>query len=123
MPERVYDWLGAFAYEYFLEQAIIAVLLYSTPFWNNNWDHIVFGSAEFMYIWLLFIPWVILQYEHELDRFIDFGEDQMLQYFVLESVNNFFTYPYLSIWPILVFLDGIYKWSMFELYDMDGWRD
>ena len=73
VPEKVYTWLGAFAYEFFVEQAVIAILLFITPLWNKNWDAIQFGSAEFMYVWLMFVPFIIMQVEHDMDQFIDFG--------------------------------------------------
>ena len=77
VPVRVYDWFGAFAYEFFLEQAIISVLIFITPLWNKNWEPVRFGSAEFMELWLMLVPFTILQAEHEIDYFLDFGEDQM----------------------------------------------
>ena len=47
----------------------------------------------------------------------------MKQYFVLESANNFFLYPYLDVWPIIVILDAIYKYSLYNIYAMDGFND
>ena len=123
VPEEVYDWLGAFAYEFFLEQAIVAVIIFITPLWNNNWEPVEFGSETFMYLWLMLVPWTILTAEHEITMFIDFGRDQMLQYFVLETFNNFFMFPYIDVFPIVVGLDAIYKWSMYEIFAMDGFRD
>merc|ERR1712146_475379 len=72
VPEEVYDWLGAFAFEFFLEQAIIACLIIITPLWNKNWDPVRFGSETFFILWLMFVPRVILSAEDEIEEFIDF---------------------------------------------------
>ena len=73
-PE-VYDWLGAFAYEYFLEQAILATMLFVIPIFNNEWEMVRFGSSEFLWIWILFVPWMLLQYEHEISPWISYSKE------------------------------------------------
>ena len=75
VSEKVYDWLGAFAYEYFLEQAIIATMLFVIPIFNSDWELIRFGTSEFLWIWLLLIPWTLLQYEHEISPWIHYSKE------------------------------------------------
>ena len=54
--------------------------------------------------------------EHELQPFIDYSAEQMMQFFVFESINNFLLFPYLDVWPILMMFDAMYKWSLYELF-------